>query len=181
MSPGERENGAAEEHVRFHYSREERLKKLKPQAPRPIRPWRRKRRRGIVIILVDLILVALVFYFFNRPVNLYLEKPGGDLQYQLNVSTIKGKKVLIGLTCKNPGDEEVELSEHPVVLEIRRGEEEPLVSRTRSFRSTLLARNESESVVFLIDDQVLPRRGRVLIFYGPREGGEALFDEQVRF
>jgi hypothetical protein len=179
MTADQQDSPPDEGRVSFHYNREERLRKLKLQA-RPRQPQKRKRRRGFFIILFDLILVALVFYLLNRPVNLYVKKDIGDFRYQLNVSGIRGKKVLFGVTFTYLGEGNVALPANGVVtLEIMREEEGTVISRERSVSGTTIGSGESESVVFLLDEEDLPRRGRVLVFSG--ESPDPLFDERVRF
>jgi hypothetical protein len=70
--------GGKREELHFHYSREERLKKLrmKKEVKRP-RILANRRIRSLIIIFVDLLLVGLAIYLLNKPVNLYLKESDG--------------------------------------------------------------------------------------------------------
>ncbi len=155
-------SGGGEE-VRFHYSREERLKKLRGLTePRRMGLFSKKRRRGLLIIFLDLVLIAAVMYLITRPVNLFLQKQVGNRLYELNVTSIKGKKVLIGFTIKNQGEERMELSgSPPVVVKIYPEKVDPLVFQKPLDQYTALFTGESSSTIFIIDEARLPGRARL--------------------
>ena len=120
-----------EEEVRFHYDRSRRLERIHRNLY-PAGPGRRwlgkKRTRSMLIILVDLIIIAGVYYFVSRPANIFLKKPAGDVVYELNVSGIRGKKILIGFTVRNTGEELSTLQQPSIVnVSLSREGEPPVV------------------------------------------------------
>jgi hypothetical protein len=163
--------------VVFHYDRERRLGKLRSAGSGRKRFFSKGRRRTLIIVLVDLLLVAAVLYFMNRPVNVYVTGRSGELDYEVNVSEIRGDKVLIGFTVRNRTGEEIGLSgSMPVVLQIE-GTRASL-SRSKPFQEGSLAGGESSSVVFLFDRASLPSTADVRVYYG---GGAPVFRREIRF
>ncbi len=166
--------------LHFHYSREERLKKLRTgYVPERRRFFSRKTRRGLFIILVDILLVALVFYLLNRPANVYIEKEIDGVRYGLNVTGIKGKKILIGLTVKNQTADPIRFEKPiPVLVHIKKNDSVVLKLEKKIAENTLLS-GESSSVIFLVEQNRLPKSALVQLFYN----GEItpLFERNVRF
>jgi len=166
--------------LHFHYSREQRLKKLRSgYVPERRRFFSRKTRKGIFILLVDILLVALVFYLLNRPANVYLEKEVDGVGYGLNVTGIKGKKVLIGFTVKNQGEVPMKFEKPvPVLVHIKKNDSIVLKMEKNIAGNTLLS-GESSSVIFLVEESRLPKSALVQLFYD----GEnvPLFERNVRF
>ncbi|MFW6181395.1 MAG: hypothetical protein ACOC8N_06570 [Spirochaetota bacterium] len=163
--------------VVFHYNREKRLGKLQAAGHSRRRFFSKRRRRTLIIVLVDLLLVAAVLYFMNRPVNVYVTGRSGVLDYEVNVSEIRGDKVLIGFTVRNRTGDEISLSgAGPVVLEI----EGPgaSFSRSRAFQEDSLAGGESSSVVFLFDRSSLPATASIRVYCG---GDDPVFQQDIRF
>lgn len=161
----------------FHYNREERLRKLRSSGGKRRRFFSKRKRRTLVIVLVDILLVAAVLYFMNRPVDVYVTGQGGSLDYEINVSEIRGGKVLIGFTVRNRSDGEIELSgSRPVVLEVAGSGES--FSRSKTFQEGRLAGGESSSVVFLFDREFLPPSATVRVYYGEQS---PVFQKELRF
>jgi hypothetical protein len=173
--PGEREA------LHFHYIREERLKKLRiKKEPKRPRIFANRRIRSLIIIFIDLVLVALVIYLLNKPVNLYLKEREGDVLYELNVSGIKGGKVMIGLTLQNQTDVQMSFSRAvPVVIQVQ-GKNNQLFTFQKSIEeNTVLEPHEATSVIFLIDERSLPASGQLAVYI--RDSQDPLFFRTVRF
>jgi hypothetical protein len=167
--------------LKFHYNRETRLKRMhRSSTEKGKRPFSRKKRRGLLIVIVDLLLIALVLYYFNRPTNVFLEKSEGSLVYELNVADIRGGKTLIGFTVKNQGETAThELIAGAVIVKII-----PQAGESRTFQKfiepgTVLRPGEISSTVFLIGKDELPDWGLLELYYGGKE--EPLFSKRVRF
>ncbi|MBN2322580.1 MAG: hypothetical protein JXQ30_02500 [Spirochaetes bacterium] len=173
---------APEEEVRFHYDRARRLgrihRDLYPNRSR--RRWiRNKRTRNMLVILLDLIIIAGVFYFASRPANVFLKKTEGAAEYELNVTGIRGKKVLIGFTVRNAGDSTLELPLNvPVRITLSHDEAQPVVIEEYFEQNDPLDRGESSSVVILLDEDALPGSATLELFFG---GEKPLFSKRVRF
>jgi len=166
--------------MHFHYSREQRLKKLRSgYVPERRRFFSRKTRRGIFILLVDILLVALVFYLLNRPANVYIEKEVDKVSYGLNVTGIKGKKVLIGFTVKNQGEVPMKFEEPASVLVHIKKNDSIVLKLEKNIAENILLSGESSSVTFLVEESRLPKSALVQLFY---DGENApLFERNVRF
>jgi len=184
------ERNAADEHgaartmleqqgVKFHYNRGRRLSKLKTGKPaRKLRIFSKGRTRSLLIILIDIILIALLIYILNKPTNLYLEKSLDDVYYELNVTAIRGGKMLIGLTIRNLSEENMAISDSlPVLLKITYGDNSELTYEKYVEKNTVLLTNEATSVVFLIDSEKLPRTGQLDVVFE----SDVLFTRNVRF
>lgn len=181
--PDSQKPSSFEEGPTYHYDREARLKRvhrdLYPETGRR-KLFRRKRTKGLLIILIDLVLIAVVYYFISKPVNVFLEKTVESTIYQLNITGIRGKKVLVGFTVKNSGDYEMIFSENvPVTVEISRDENPPLTFQRYIEAPTTLDPGESSAVIFLLEEANLPSSATVELFYG--ESSDRLFSKHVRF
>lgn len=180
MTPGsgtdsKPENGGE---LHFHYSREERLKKLKRNLPERRRFFSKRGRRGIFILLFDILLVAVVLYLLNRPVNVYLEKNLEGLIYELNITGIKGQKVLFGFTMKNGKTDILRFEKSvPVIVQIMKGNEVVMQLKKEVAENTTLSAGESSSVVFLIEESSLPKSANVQLYYNK----SLLFEKNIRF
>ncbi len=167
--------------LHFHYNREERLKNIRSgYVPERRRFFSKKSRKGIFILLVDILLVALVFYLLNRPANVYLEKEHNGVNYGLNVTGIKGRNVLIGFTLKNQTGETMQFEKPvPVFVQIKKGDSVVLRLKKSIAENTQLLAGESSSVIFLIDESRLPKLALVQLYYN----GESspLFERNIRF
>jgi hypothetical protein len=173
------QNGSPGE-LKFHYSREERIRKRhKPQYDRKSNILFRKKRRGLIIIVVDVILIAVVFFYIIKPANVLLTKQKSDLVYELNITGVRGGKVLIGFTIRNEGSSAVSIRSDSVTVTITDRNND-----TKSFHAFIeqkseLEPGESSSTVFLLDRQDLPSSGLTELFY---DGGtKPLFSRNVRF
>jgi hypothetical protein len=178
------EQGAAramleQEGVKFYYDRGRRLSKLRTGKPgKKFRIFSKGRTRTILIILIDIILIAILMYILNKPTNLYLEKSVEDVYYELNVTGIRGGKMLIGLTIKNLSDENMEISDSlPVLLKITGGDNSELTYEKYVEKNTVLLANEATSVIFLIDNEELPGTGQLDVVFE----SDVLFSRNVRF
>jgi len=166
--------------MKFHYSREERLRKRHhPPYDRKSGSLFRKKRRGLIIIFIDVILIAIVLFYIIKPANVILTKEQKNLIYELNVTGVRGGKILIGFTIRNEGSAEVALGSDLVTLRItdRSGD-------TQSFQkyvdqATMLKPGESSSTVFLLSQEELPGSGLTELFYGTDT--HPLFSKNIRF
>jgi len=167
--------------LHFHYSREERLKKLRSgYVPQRRRFFSRKTRRGIFILLVDILLVALAFYLLTKPANVYLEKEINGVNYGLNVTGIKGKKILIGFTLKNKTTQTIQFENPaPVYVQVKKGDSIVLRLKKTIAENTLLLAGESSSLIFLIEENRLPRSALVQLYFN--SGDTPLFEKNIRF
>ena len=166
----------------YYYSREERLKKLKTVEGRKRRPrfFSNKKTRNLLIILIDLFLIAVVMYLLNKPANIYLQKNDNGLGYELNITGIKGKRILIGVSIKNEGDEELVFSDSiPIVVEIEDRNGGVIILSDTIKNDTILLSKESTSIVFLLSQDELPDNGKVDVFTGTES--DPIFSKDVRF
>ncbi len=167
--------------IKYYYSREERLKKLRrgytSQTPRF---FRRKRSRILLILLVDIFLISIVAYLINKPANLYVTKKAEDLQYELNVTGIRGKKVIVGFSLKNLGANPYHFENSgKVILKILK-KDGTMISKEKSFSpETELQPGESTSVIFIFSQDELPASGKLVIYY--RDYNSPIFSRSVRF
>jgi hypothetical protein len=167
--------------LKYHYDREQRLKKLhRPYHDKGGKPFSKRKRRGLIIVVVDLLLIAAVMYYLVRPANVHLDKEVDGLLYELNVSGIRGGKTLVAFTVKNLEKESFrELIAAPVTVSIK-----PQKGESRTFRrfiepDTVLGPGEISSTVFLLDEGDLPDWGQLELFYV--DDDEPLFVKNVRF
>jgi hypothetical protein len=177
------EHSSPDEVISFHYSRTERLRRahrdLYPETKK--RRWlQRKRTRSLLIILIDLVLIAVVFYFISKPANVFLEEKTEDAIYQLNITGIRGKKVLVGFTVNNSGDTTKVFSQDvPVTVRIFHEEDTPIDVQKYIEATTTLGPGESSSIIFLLEEESLPSSATVELFYGNAD--TPLFSKHVRF
>ncbi len=166
--------------LKFHYSREERLRKRHlPSFERNAFLFFRRKRRGLLIIIIDIFLIALVFIFLNKPTNVFLQKEKRDLVYELNVTGVKGNKTIIGFTIRNEGEGDFAVTPGPVSIRIT-----PRTGDVRSYQKpiehdTVLQPGESYSTIFLFSDEELPDWGMLELFYGMEK--QAFFTKNIRF
>jgi hypothetical protein len=180
------EKGAIDQPAKFHYDREkrlERLKQLRHDIDKPARKRRffaRKRTRSLFIILIDLVLIAAAYYLLTKPANIFLEKEGEGLLYELNINGIRGKKVLIGFTVKSQKENVIVFNE-PVQVEVKLTDKNSSVTiyRRTIEANTILHTGESSSVAFLLDEDELPGSGLLELYYGTST--TPLFSRNVRF
>ena len=166
----------------YYYSRGERLKKLKTLEGRKRKPrfFSNKKTRNLLIILIDLFLIAVVMYLLNKPANIYLQKNEEGLNYELNITGIKGKKVLIGISIKNQGVEKLVFYDSiPLVIEIEDRNGGVIILEDEIKYDTVLFPGESTSIVFLLGQDELPGIGKVDVFKGAVS--EPIFSKDVRF
>jgi hypothetical protein len=165
--------------VKFYYDREHRLSRLKTgKPPRKIRFFSKGRTRTLLIILIDIILIAILIYILNKPTNLYLEKNVEDVHYELNVTGIRGGKMLIGLTIRNLSDANMEINDSlPVLLRITDSNDSELTFERYVEKNTVLLTDEATSVIFLIENDQLPRAGRLDVVFE----SDVVFSRNVRF
>lgn len=171
------------EGVKFYYNRNERLRKLRQETGGKRRRFRfltKRRTRSLLIILVDLLLISGVMYMLNKPANIYIQKTVDGVIYELNVTGIKGRRVLIGFSVKNQGQDKLVFSESvPVVVKIEDRNGEILVLQDIIEENTVLLTNEGTSIVFLLDHNELPGSGQVDVFFESSSG--PIFSRNVRF
>jgi hypothetical protein len=178
----ETQSGEAEkDKITFYYNREERLKKLKNiRGEKRKRILANRRIRSLIIIFIDLLIIALVIYLINKPANVYLQKSINEELYELNVTGIRGGKVLIGFTVKNLKVESITLPQSiPVVINIQGKNDEFLTLKKYFEENTVLMSQEATSVVFLVDNNELPSSGKVDVFY--KTLSDPIFTRNIRF
>jgi hypothetical protein len=177
------EKNTPSEEPSYHYSREARVRRvhrdLYPETRK--RRWiHKKRTRGLFVILIDLFLIAVVFYFISKPANIFLEKEAEGAVYQLNITGIRGKKILVGFTVENSGENRMPFPEAvPVTVRISREEYETVIIRKNIEPAITLDPGESSSVIFLLDEDNLPNSATLELFYG--DSASPLFSKHVRF
>ncbi len=180
MEAGNDGNSDREE-VKFHYDREQRLKRFRRSTAggRSLRIGK-KRRRNLIIIFIDLIIIALVYYLINRPANIYLEKEEHDISFELNVTGIRGKKILVGFTIRNSSDEKMSLGDsNPVRVMILPRNGDPLTFQKNVEGDTVLQPGESISTIFLFNEEDLPGWATLEIYYG--SDIKPMFTRNIRF
>ena len=166
--------------LKFHYSREERLRKRhRPPYDRKSNLLFRRKRRGLIIIVVDIFLVAIVLFYVNKPANVLIQKEQGDLIYEFNVTGVRGKKILIGFTIRNEGEAEVTISPDPVTVRITDRSGDTQIFQKPMEHSTILQPGESSSTIFLLREEELPGSSLTELFYGTDT--QALFSKNIRF
>ncbi len=176
-------NESGEKPVKFYYNREERLKKIKRDYSTKRSRFlflSKRRTRSLLIIFVDLILISIVIYLMNRPINVFMQKDGDGVLYELNVTGIRGKKVLIGFTIKSQKDEKIVFSEPvPVSIKIISKSNDVLMFNKAIKENTILNSGESSSVIFLLNEDDLPRTAHLEFYYN--SVSFPLFSRNVRF
>jgi len=166
--------------LKFYYSREERIKKRhKPYPDRRSGFLSRKKRRGLIIISIDVILVAIVLFYIIKPANVLLTKEQNNLVYELNITGVRGGKILIGFTIRNESSTENAVGSNPVNLRITDKSGRAQTYQEYVERGTMLEPGESSSIVFLIGRDELPASGLTELYYGA--DSEPLFSKIVRF
>jgi hypothetical protein len=178
---GHFENSPDRQELRFYYSREERLKKLRGLTePRKMGLFGKKRRRGLLIIFADIVLLAVVIYFINKPVNVFMKKQVGVFLYELNVTGIRGRKVLVAFTIKNTGNETMVIpGSREVIVKIYQGDKEQLVFQKSLEHDINLLTGESNSTIFILDEEKLPGSCRLELYF--EDNLTPLFVKNVRF
>jgi hypothetical protein len=180
MRTGSGENNGREE-AKFHYDREQRLKRFHRSTTRR-RSLRvgKKRRRNLLIIFIDLLIIALVYYLINRPANVYLEKEERDVSFELNVTGIRGKKILVGFSIRNSSEDNMSMgNSKPVQVKILPRNGEPLTFEKNVEGETVLLPGESISTIFLFNEEDLPGWATLEIYYGSDE--IPIFTRNIRF
>jgi hypothetical protein len=179
-------NESLEKPVKYHYDREKRLEKLKRirqdfnKTPRKRRFFAGRKIRNILIVLIDLVLIATAYYLLTKPANIYLEKEGEGLRFELNINGIRGKKVLIGFTVKSQKKEVIVFSE-PVLVTVKLTDRNNnVLTYERTIEAnTILLPDEPNSVAFLLAEDDLPRSCRLDLYFG--NSTTPLFSKDVRF
>jgi hypothetical protein len=166
--------------LKFHYSREERLRKRhRPPYDRKSSLFFRRKGRSLIIIVVDIFLIAIVLFYLNKPANVLIQKEQRGLIYEFNVTGVRGKKILIGFTIRNEGEAEVTISPDPVTLRITDRSGDTQTFQKPMEHSTILQLGESSSTIFLLREEELPGSGLTELFYGTDT--QALFSKNIRF
>ena len=167
--------------IRFHYNREERLKKLRSvRESRKPRLLANRRIRSLIIIFIDLALIALVLYFLNRPANVYMKRSLGFELYELNITGMRGGKVLIGFSLNNQTDEQMVFTQAiPVIVTIQGKNNQEITFQKFIEKDTVLSPHETTSIIFIEDEQKLPVSGRVEVFFKTEDS--PVFSRNVRF
>ena len=166
--------------LKFHYSREERLRKRhQPPYNRKSNLLFKRKRRGLIIIVVDVILIAFVLFFVIKPANVLLTIEKKDLVYELNVTGVRGRKILIGFTIRNEGSAEVAIESDPVTIRITDKSGDTQSFQKYVEQASMLKPGESSSTVFLLSQEDLPGSGFTELFYGMDT--KPLFSKNVRF
>ncbi len=177
----EKETGPEKENIKFYYNREERLKKLRNiKEPKKTRLLSNRRIRTLLIIFIDLLIISLVIYFLNKPTNLYLQKILNGEICELNITGIRGGKILIGFTVKNQNQENIVYQESvPIMLKIQGRNNEIITFQKFIEKNTVLLPEEATSMIFLIDEDELPRTGQLDVFYKTLD--LPIFSQYIRF
>jgi len=176
-------NGPGDD-LKFHYNREERLKKLRrvyEDTGKRKRLFTRRKNRILLIFLVDLIIISAVGYFLTKPANIYIKEKRGEFQYELNVTGIRGNKVMVGFTMKYLGEDKVIFSSpEEVIVLIKDNDGKKYIEEKKNLQSgMILQKGESSSLVFLFEQNDLPTRGRLELFY--KDVSVPFFSKDVRF
>jgi hypothetical protein len=130
--------------------------------------------------VIDLLLIALVIYYLNRPVNVLLQQEVNDLVYELNVTGIKGKRILIGFTIVNESPENSHsLLTDPVIIRITSKKGDTTTFQKSMDNHTVLSPGESGSTIFLLEERDLPSAGILELFYD--SDSKPLFSKNIRF
>jgi len=119
---GKEREKKTDESYTYYYNREERLKKLKTLVAEKKRPgiFKKGNKRTLLVILIDILLVSLFIYFINRPTSFYKSITMENTQYELNVSGIRGKRVMFAVTITNRSNTNIEISRgKQIILNIK--------------------------------------------------------------
>ena len=167
--------------ITYYYNREERLKKLRSiPEKKHVSFFRKGSKRTLLIILVDVMIVSLAIYLINKPTNLYETRKINKIQYELNISGIRGKKVMVALTIINKGNTPIKINKEELInLHIIAKNNNIYEFKKKIGEDTTLNLNESTSVVFLIKENMLPKVGNVKLYIG--NSNKATFSNNVRF
>lgn len=166
--------------VRFHYSRNERLQKIRNSYRRDRGGPSKKRIRRIrfIIIGADLVFVFILFYFLSTPTNVYLEKSGGPVRFELNVTGMKGDRLLVGFSLQNDTEREIRLDpDTPVVLRLS-SVNGTVAEERKTVGADALPPSDMLSVIFLLDRSGLPYSGTIELYYG--EDPRPVFEKRIR-
>ena len=170
------------ETVTFYYDREERLKKLKNLRAERERVgfFKKGGKRTLLIVLVDILIISLFIYLINRPTNFYKRKNIGDFQYELNISGIRGKKVMFALTITNKAFRPVKINrEEQISISIVDASKNKYNFKKIIGEDTTLQPTESTSIVFMAKEAKLPKSGIVNVYVGDND--KPVFSPRVRF
>ena len=177
----EKETGPEKENIKFYYNREERLKKLRNiKEPKKTRLLSNRRIRTLLIIFIDLLIISLVIYFLNIIFKkLFQGHLNGEI-CELNITGIRGGKILIGFTVKNQNQENIVYQESvPIMLKIQGRNNEIITFQKFIEKNTVLLPEEATSMIFLIDEDELPRTGQLDVFYKTLD--LPIFSQYIRF
>ncbi len=177
---GKRHSLNPEQDLIFYYNRDERLKKLhRTLETKHTGFFKSKRSRRLLVLFIDIVIIAVVIYIINRPTNVYEVKSIDNLKYELNISGVRGHRVMFAVTVSNTGSNKIDLSnKSSVVLKIV-GKGSGGYNTSKKFQDATLGKNESTSVVFMIDEKKLPRYGEVSIYID--QDPSPIFKRKVRF
>jgi len=167
--------------LKFHYNREERLKKLKRDVgTHKGKFFSKKRNRSFVVIIVDIFILCIVAYLLNKPANVYLEKEENSVLYQLNVTGIRGNKVLVAFTIKNQGNDTIAFSEsEPVIIKIKDKKDYTATYEKPIEKNTIIKKGEISSIIFLLNEEDLPRVAGLKLYY--KSSSFPIFSKIIRF
>ena len=179
---GKEREKKTDESYTYYYNREERLKKLKTLVAEKKRPgiFKKGNKRTLLVILIDILLVSLFIYFINRPTSFYKSITMENTQYELNVSGIRGKRVMFAVTITNRSNTNIEISRgKQIILNIKGNNEREYNFKKQIGENTELKPGESTSIVFMIKENELPKSGDVNIYIGDNK--RPVFSTKIRF
>jgi hypothetical protein len=171
--------------LRFHYNREDRLKKLGTRKSQTqTRKWGRlfgnKKGRRLLLLLANMALIYAVVYAYVKPSNVYVRQKAQGNYFELNVTALRGKKTIVGFTVRNGTAKTLVFNDPvPVALFIRGRSGTPITSRRYIERGTVLKPGDSTSVIFLFEEAELPRTAELEVFYA--DSRDPVFKRSVRF
>ena len=103
-----------------------------------------------------------------------------NTQYELNVSGIRGKRVMFAVTITNKSNTTIEISKgRQIILDIKENDEKEYNFKKQIGENTELRPGESTSVVFMIKESELPKSGDVNIYIGDNK--RPVFSTKIRF
>ena len=179
---GKEREKKTDESYTYYYNREERLKKLKTLIAEKKRPgiFKKGNKRTLLVILIDILLISLFIYFINRPTSFYKSITMENTQYELNVSGIRGKRVMFAVTITNRSNTNIEISRgKQIILNIKGNNEREYNFKKQIGENTELKPGESTSIVFMIKESELPKSGDVNIYIGDNK--RPVFSAKIRF
>jgi hypothetical protein len=171
--------------IRFHYNRDERLKNLRTSADKqPRRKWQHpianKKSKRLFILIANVALIYGIVFSFVKPSTVYMRQSDREYEFELNVTALRGRKTLVGLTVRNEKEDNLAFRDSvPVQLSIIGRSVEPITSIKYIDGGTVLTPGESTSVVFVFEADELPRTADLEIFFDDRV--DPLFRKNVRF